>query len=89
LVGDGKPTSTRWYLAIDRDVRFGGATVFHSDDDGATWHQVLAFQGGGTPGYHCEPGDWSVRIKGMGNLSHLALGPDDRTLYAANDGFGG
>jgi hypothetical protein len=135
LVGGAKPTSSRWYLAINRDIRYGGATVFHSDDDGATWHQVLAFQGGGTPGYNCEPGDWSVRIRGvandtsddarlyvaraayrpgtfqpddivtsgimmtadgggswtdlgrqdMGNLSHLALGPDGRTLYAAND----
>ncbi len=51
LVGGQGAMPRRWYLATNRDDRLGGASVFRTDDDGATWSEVLAFRGGGNPQY--------------------------------------
>ena len=64
LVGGIGRAPSRWYLAVNRDFRFGGSTVFRSDDDGAIWQEVLGFRGGG--GSSCtEPGDWNVQLAGL------------------------
>ena len=77
LVGGAGPAPSRWYLAVNRDFRFGGSTVLRSDDDGVTWQDVLAYRGGGGP--DCtEPGDWNVQLAG------LAYDPEDPDrLYVA------
>jgi photosystem II stability/assembly factor-like uncharacterized protein len=77
LVGGTGAAPSRWYLAVNRDFRFGGSTVLRSDDDGATWQDVLAYRGGGLP--DCtEPGDWNVQLAG------LAYDPEDPDrLYVA------
>jgi photosystem II stability/assembly factor-like uncharacterized protein len=51
LVGGQASTPARYYLASNRDARLGGSALLRSDDDAATWTEVLAFHGGGTPGY--------------------------------------
>ena len=51
LVGGQGAAATRFYLAVNRDRRLGGSTLFRSDDDGATWTAVLAYRGGGSSGY--------------------------------------
>jgi hypothetical protein len=48
LVGGQGLAPTRFYLAVNRDFRLGGSTLFRSDDDGANWREVLAFSEGGT-----------------------------------------
>jgi photosystem II stability/assembly factor-like uncharacterized protein len=61
-------TSGRSYLATNRDARLGGSELLRSDDDGATWSELLAFSGGGTPGYRQpeDPPDApNVRIGGL------------------------
>jgi photosystem II stability/assembly factor-like uncharacterized protein len=74
-------TPGRYYLAASRDARLGGSEVFRSDDDGSTWNEVLAFRGGGTPGYQ-QPGDDpdapNVRLGGLvvdpGNADRVYVG---------------
>jgi hypothetical protein len=48
LVGGQGLDPPRLYLAVNRDRRAGGSSVFRSDDDGATWNEVLAYRGGGS-----------------------------------------
>lgn len=51
LVGGRGAQPGRYYLAAERDHRFGGSTLYRSDDDGATWSEALSFpnalEGGG------------------------------------------
>jgi hypothetical protein len=49
---------------VNRDFRFGGSTLLRTDNDGATWHTVLTFRGGGDGGC-TEPGDFDVQIGGL------------------------
>jgi hypothetical protein len=66
----------RCYLATNRDARLGGSALMRSDDDGTTWREVLAFHGGGTPGYRqpeAPPDAPNVRI---GALAVDAGNPD-------------
>jgi photosystem II stability/assembly factor-like uncharacterized protein len=44
--GEGRAPS-RFYLAMKRDPRLGGASLLRTDDDGSSWAEVLAFRGGG------------------------------------------
>ena len=77
LVGGTGAVPSRWYLAVNRDFRFGGSTVLRSDDDGATWQGVLVYRGDGQA--DCtQPGDWNVQLAG------LAYDPGDSDrLYVA------
>jgi hypothetical protein len=72
----------RYYLASNRDARLGGSAVFRSDDDGTSWNEVLAYHGGGTPGYRQpddDPDAPDVRIGGLvvdpanADLAYLGL----------------
>jgi BNR/Asp-box repeat len=51
LAGGQGAGPARFVLAADRDPRLGGSSVFRSDDDGASWTEVLAYRGGGLPGF--------------------------------------
>jgi hypothetical protein len=44
LVGGQGVEPRRFYLAVNRDRRAGGSSRFRSDDDGATWNEVLAYR---------------------------------------------
>jgi photosystem II stability/assembly factor-like uncharacterized protein len=82
----------RYYLAANRDARLGGSGVFRSDDDGVTWTGLLAFRGGGTPGFQQpddDPDAPDVRLGGLvvdpadvervyvGQLSYSRYPPQD------------
>ena len=45
LVGGQGRAPGRFYLAVNQDRRVGGAAVYRSDDDGATWREVLVTPG--------------------------------------------
>jgi hypothetical protein len=80
LVGGGGSQPQRWYLAVNADVRLGGgSTLLRSDDDGATWTDVLEYRSGSTSDTSPGTGDlWNVRIEGLAyDPSH----PD--TIYVA------
>jgi photosystem II stability/assembly factor-like uncharacterized protein len=62
LVGGRGATPARYYLAANRDARFGGSSLFRGDDDGRTWTEVLAFRGGGTMD---RPEAQSIRLGGL------------------------
>ena len=46
LVGGVAPKSGVYLVSVRADFRLGGSAVLRSVDDGQTWTQVLAFQGG-------------------------------------------
>jgi photosystem II stability/assembly factor-like uncharacterized protein len=48
LVGGQGAAPRRWYVGAVKDSRIGGSLVFHSDDDGSDWQEILGFTGGGT-----------------------------------------
>jgi hypothetical protein len=62
LVGGRGAAPARYFLAANRDARFGGASLFRSDDDGRSWLEVLAFRGGGTMDRPDAP---QVRLGGL------------------------
>lgn len=67
LVGGQGLEPLRFYLAVNRDRRAGGSSVVRSDDDGATWNEVLAYRGGGSPGFapDVDPNAPNVRLGGL------------------------
>lgn len=77
LVGGRGSAPARYYLAANRDARFGGSTLLRSDDDGRTWTAVLALRGGGVSDRPEAP---SLTLGG------LAYDPDrpDRVYVAVN-----
>jgi photosystem II stability/assembly factor-like uncharacterized protein len=77
LVGGRGSAPARYYLAANRDARFGGSTLFRSDDDGRTWTDVLAFRGGGVSDRPEAP---SVRLGGLA----YDPGQPDRVYVAFN-----
>ncbi len=81
LVGGRGAVPGHFYLAAQRDFREGGSSLFRSDDDAASWAEVLAFRGGGS---YREPDAPNVRIGG------LAYDPDqpDRVYVALNRTLG-
>jgi photosystem II stability/assembly factor-like uncharacterized protein len=62
LVGGRAVAPGRYYLAANRDSRAGGSALFRTDDDGSTWAEVVAFEGGGTIQ---QPDAPDVRIGGL------------------------
>jgi len=83
LIGGQGALPQRWYLALNRDPRFGGSVVVRSDDDGASWDTVLDYVGGGT--FQQDPSAFSVTIAG------IAYDPDspDTVYVARNSAFAG
>ena len=77
LVGGQGAQPARFYLAAHRDPRLlGGGSLFRSDDEGATWNEVLAFRIGQTlsepaaplactPGSGCDQQAPTVRLDGL------------------------
>ena len=65
LVGGQGAAPGRFYLAVNRDRRLGGSTLFRSDDDGATWTSMLVYRGGGSPGFGEDPLTAAVEIGGL------------------------
>jgi photosystem II stability/assembly factor-like uncharacterized protein len=78
LVGGQGAAPQRWYLAMNRDQRFGGSVLVRSDDDGASWDTILDYQGGGT--FAQNSTDFSVRMAAM---AYDAANPD--TVYVARN----
>jgi photosystem II stability/assembly factor-like uncharacterized protein len=69
----------RWYLAINRDQRFGGSLLLRSDDDGRSWYAVLDHVGGGTE--DTDKSKFSVTIRA------IAYDPaNPATVYVARNG---
>jgi hypothetical protein len=58
IVGGQGAAPDRWYLAINRDQRFGGSFVVRSDDDTGSWNVVLNYVGGGAG--DPDTSNWSV-----------------------------
>jgi hypothetical protein len=86
----------RSYLAANRDARLGGSGVSRSDDDGVTWAGVLAFRGGGTPGYRQpddDPDAPNVRLGGLvvdpGDAERVYVGQLSYTQYPPQDPVAG
>src|SRR5579859_228025 len=85
-----------FYLAVNRDRRLGGSSLFRTDDDGLTWTQVLAYRGGGTPAYTPAGEDPSAPNVWMGGLAYDPAHPDHVDVgrqsypdyFAAADGGG-
>ena len=83
LVGGLGAMPARWYLAFNRDARIGGSEVLRSDDDGAMWTPMLAYDGGGTfTPTGTAPTGWNIQIAG---LAYAPSTPD--TLYVARTAF--
>jgi photosystem II stability/assembly factor-like uncharacterized protein len=83
LVGGLGSTPERWYLAVNRDARIGGSLVLRTDDDGATWTQILAYDGGGVFGpAGTDPNAWNIQVAG---IAFAPSAPD--TLYVARTAF--
>jgi photosystem II stability/assembly factor-like uncharacterized protein len=76
--GDGTDPQ-RWYLAINRDQRFGGSFLMRSDDDGRSWYAVLDHVGGGSE--DPDKSKFSVTIRAM---AYDAANP--ATVYVARNG---
>jgi photosystem II stability/assembly factor-like uncharacterized protein len=65
LVGGQGAAPGRFYLAVNRDRRVGGSSLYRSDDDGATWNAILVYHGGGTQGYGEDPQAPGVELGGL------------------------
>jgi photosystem II stability/assembly factor-like uncharacterized protein len=76
LVGGQGLEPRRFYVAVNRDRRVGGSAVVRSDDDGATWSEVLAYHGGGTPGFAPPGEDPSAPNVRLGGLAYEPAQPD-------------
>jgi len=76
LVGGQGRAPQRFYLAVNRDRRVGGSSVVRSDDDGASWDEVLAYHGGGTPGFSPPGEDPNAPNVQLGGLAYDPAQPD-------------
>jgi photosystem II stability/assembly factor-like uncharacterized protein len=76
LVGGQGLEPQRFYLGLNRDRRVGGSAVVRSDDDGATWSEVLAYHGGGTPGFAAPGEDPNAPNVRLGGLAYEPAQPD-------------
>jgi photosystem II stability/assembly factor-like uncharacterized protein len=96
LVGGQGTAPARFYLAVNRDRRLGGSSLFRTDDDGATWTELLANRGGGTPAYIPPGEDPNAPNIGLGGLAYDPANPDHLFVgrqsypgyFAAADGGG-
>lgn len=82
IVGGQGAAPDRFYLAVNRDRRVGGSTVFRSDDDGATWNSMLVQRGGGSPGFGGDPQTVAVEVRG---LAYDPANPD--RVYVGRQAF--
>jgi Sortilin, neurotensin receptor 3, len=80
VLGGQGAASARWYLAINRDQRFGGSSLLRSDDDGASWDLLLNHVGGGSN--DPDTSNWSVTIAA---IAYDASNPDN--IYVARNSF--
>jgi hypothetical protein len=87
LVGGRGAAPGRFYLAVNRDVRLGGSSVFRTDDDGASWGEVLAFRGGGSPGYAGSDNDPDAALVSLPALAYDPADPD-RVFVGADVALG-
>lgn len=87
LVGGDGAEPRRFYLAANRDRRVGGSTVFRSDDDALTWTEVLAYRGGGTPGFAVPGEDTNAPDVQLGGLAYDPARPDQ--VYVGRQVFEG
>jgi hypothetical protein len=76
LVGGSGAVPARFHLAANRDARLGGSDLVRSDDDGASWTTVLAYRGGGSPGYAGPDNDPSAPKVTLGGLAYDPSNPD-------------
>jgi hypothetical protein len=70
LVGGQGAAPSRFYLALLNDARVGGSSLQRSDDDGATWTEMVGFKGfGGDRGTEralgLDPDDPSIVLTGL------------------------
>lgn len=86
LVGGQGPEPRRFYLAVNRDRRAGGSSLFRSDDDGATWDEVLAYRGGGSPGFAPDVDPTAPNVR-LGGLAYEPAQPDH--VYVGRQVFPG
>jgi photosystem II stability/assembly factor-like uncharacterized protein len=87
LVGGQGADVARLYLAVNRDRRLGGSTLFRSDDDGATWTAVLAYRGGGSSGFAQAGDDPNAPNVWLGGLAYDPSNPDQ--VYVGRQSFPG
>jgi hypothetical protein len=80
IVGGHSAAPQRWYLALNRDQRFGGSLLTRSDDDGATWATALDYVGGGLN--DPDKSNWSIKIAA---LAYDAANPD--SVFVARNAF--
>ena len=88
LVGGSGAAPTRFYLAANRDARLGGSDLVRSDDDGASWASILAYRGGGSPGFAGPDNDPSAPNITLGGLTYDPSNPDRVFVGLAGDGSG-
>jgi len=84
LVGGQGLEPRRFYLAVNRDRRAGGSSVVRSDDDGATWNEVLAYRGGGSRGFAPDVDPTAPNLR-LGGLAYEPAQPDH--VYVARQVF--
>jgi photosystem II stability/assembly factor-like uncharacterized protein len=77
-VGGQGTAPERFYVAANRDPRFGGSAVYRSDDDGQSWTEALAFRGGGSLESTRNPDAPNIQIGGLayepGSPDHVYVG---------------
>jgi hypothetical protein len=88
LVGGSGAAPTRFYLTANRDTRLGGSDLVRSDDDGASWTSILAYRGGGSPGYAGPDNDPTAPNITLGGLTYDPSNPDRVYAGLAADGSG-
>jgi photosystem II stability/assembly factor-like uncharacterized protein len=79
IVGGQGAMPERWYLAINRDQRFGGSSLVRRDDDGGSWDMVLNHVGGGST--DPDKSNWTVTIAA---IAYDPSNPDH--VYVARNG---
>lgn len=68
LVSGADDPPSRFYVGTNRDFRFGGSSLFRSDDDGQSWTEVLAYRGGGSAsgtGLEIYPDRPNIQVRGL------------------------
>lgn len=80
LTGGQGADPQRWYLAVNRDSRAGGAFLLSSDDDAGSWNVVLDYVGGGTEDPNRDT-NFSVTMQAV---VYDPANPD--TVYVARSG---
>jgi photosystem II stability/assembly factor-like uncharacterized protein len=85
LVGGTGAAPSRFYMAAQRDFRFGGSAVLRSDDDAATWKEMLTYWGGGSDPQRQTSPDAPLMV--LGGLAYDSAQPD-HVYVAINESRG-